>query len=338
MSFFFSKIKGVNKNNTIKSIGILTSGGDAPGMNAAIRATVRYGIHYGFKMYGIQRGYLGLLEGDIQSMSLSSVANIIQRGGTILKTSRSKEFTTVKGRQKAAHQLAAHLIDALVVIGGDGSLTGAYHLQKETGIKIVGLPGTIDNDMYGTDETIGFDTAVNTALQAIDRIRDTASSHDRLFLIEVMGRESGFIATHAAIGGGAETVVVPENKTNLHEICSAIDRGIKRGKLSSIIIVAEGKQGGGMATQIAHQLSQKNYNPRVCILGHTQRGGSPTAQDRALASALGAAAILELKKGKSNVMVGLQNNNIKLTPLKTVATKRKKLDPRLIRLVNILAK
>lgn len=308
--------------NSIKRIGVLCSGGDAPGMNAAIRAVVRTAIAHGLEVYGISRGYAGLLEGKIAPMNASSVANIIQRGGTVLKTSRSPEFHHRAGREKAAQVLKAHRIDALVVIGGDGSFAGASLLSKEFGINCIGVPGTIDNDIWGTDDTIGFDTSVNTALEAIDRIRDTASSHDRLFLVEVMGRSAGFIALQVGICGGAETILIPEYRVPFTKICKSIDRGMERGKLSSIIVVAEGYKGGD-ATHIARQFEKKGYSAKAAILGHIQRGGAPSAHDRFLASALGSYAVKAAIGGLKNIMVGVQDNVLTFVPFSKVIGKKK---------------
>ncbi len=320
-----------------QSIAILTSGGDAPGMNAAIRAAVRYGLSRGCKIYGIMKGYTGILEGLIEPLEASSVANIIQRGGTILKTSRCDAFFKKSVRLEAAHILKRKGIDGLVTIGGDGTFTGAHLLENETGFPCIGVPGTIDNDIEGTDDTIGFDTAVNTAIQSIDRIRDTASSHDRIFLVEVMGRNTGFIAVQVGIGGGAETIIVPEKKQSMASICKNIDRGVKRGKTSSIIVVTEGNRVGGLANLLAKDLKKKGYSSRVCILGHTQRGGSPTAHDRVLASALGASAVGYLLEGKSNTMVGVQKDQVALIPLRKMLGKKKHLADSLPKLAQILA-
>lgn len=297
----------------LRAIGVLTSGGDAPGMNAAIRAVVRYGISKDCKVYGIMRGYSGLLENQITPMVQSSVANIIQRGGTILKTARCPEFHEKKNRKKAAEILKKHKIDALVVIGGDGSFRGAHLLETETGFPVVGVPGTIDNDIAETEDTIGFDTAVNTAIEAIDRIRDTASSHDRIFLVEVMGRNTGFIATQVGIGGGAESVIIPEYAPPIASICSNIRRGMRRGKASSIVVVAEGPK-PGYANRIAQQIEKRGFSTKVCILGHIQRGGSPTSHDRFLASTLGASAVAGLLGGRSNCMVGIQKASVHFVP------------------------
>jgi 6-phosphofructokinase 1 len=324
------------KTKKLKSIAVLTSGGDAPGMNAAVRAVVRYAIANGTAVHGIKKGYSGLLEGEIEPMQLSSVANIIQRGGTILKTDRCPAFLKRSVRLEAANILVRNGIEGLVVIGGDGSFTGASLLEKETGFKTIGVPGTIDNDIAGTDDTIGFDTAVNTAVEAIDRIRDTASSHGRLFLVEVMGRNSGFIALSTGIGGGAETVVVPEAKLTPSKVEATIRRGLARGKTSSIIVVAEGPK-PGLATRIATGLARAGFDPKVCTLGHIQRGGAPTAHDRMLGSALGAYATACLISGKSGGMVGLQENEVTYVPYREVIGKKKPLPKIVMSLAEILA-
>jgi 6-phosphofructokinase 1 len=319
-----------------KSIAVLTSGGDAPGMNAAIRAVVRFGIAHGCEVYGVQKGYSGLLEGQIQPLTRSSVANIIQRGGTILKTDRCEAFYKKSARREAANILRRKGIDGLVVIGGDGSFTGAHLMERENGFPTIGIPGTIDNDIAGTEDTIGFDTAVNTAIVAIDAIRDTASSHDRIFLVEVMGRSSGFIALEVGIGGGAETVIVPERAQQLSKIVSTIERGIKRGKTSSIIVVAEGEK-PGLSQRLAADLGRRGYSAKFCILGHTQRGGAPTAHDRLLASVLGASAVAYLLSGKSGAMVGVQDGKVVLVPFKKVFASEKDVNEDLLRLAHILA-
>jgi 6-phosphofructokinase 1 len=319
-----------------KALAVLTSGGDAPGMNAAIRAVVRFAIAHGCEVYGVQKGYSGLLEGQIQPLTLSSVANIIQRGGTILKTDRCEAFYKKTVRREAANILRRNNIDGLVVIGGDGSFTGAHLMEKENGFPTIGVPGTIDNDIAGTEDTIGFDTAVNTAIDAIDRIRDTASSHDRIFLVEVMGRSSGFIALEVGIGGGAETVIVPERKESLKNILGTIERGVARGKSSSIIVVAEGDK-PGLSTRIAADIEKRGFSSKVCILGHTQRGGSPTAHDRLLASVLGASAVAYILSGKSNAMVGVQKDSVVLVPFSKVIGHKKDVSRDLMRLAQILA-
>jgi len=324
------------KNHKIKSIAVLTSGGDAPGMNAAIRAVVRYALSQGCRVYGVSKGYSGLLEGQIYPLTASSVANIIQRGGTLLKTDRCEAFYKKTVRREAANILLRKGIEGLVVIGGDGSFTGAHLMQKETDFPVIGIPGTIDNDIAGTDDTIGFDTAVNTAIEAIDRIRDTASSHDRIFLVEVMGRSSGFIALQVGIGGGAETIIVPEKKESLQTICNTIERGIKRGKTSSIIVVAEGPK-PGLSNKLAHDLQKRGYTAKVCILGHTQRGGSPTAHDRVLASVLGGAAVEYLLSGHSDAMVGIVKDQVVLVPFKQVIGFKKAIPTELLSFGGVLA-
>lgn len=319
-----------------RAIAVLTSGGDAPGMNAAIRAVVRYALSQNVEVYGIVKGYSGLLEGEIHPMTASSVANIIQRGGTILKTDRCEAFFKKSVRKEAANLLRRNGISGLIVIGGDGSFKGAHLLEKETGFPCIGIPGTIDNDIAGTDDTIGFDSAVNTAIDAIDRIRDTASSHDRIFIVEVMGRSTGFIATNTGIGGGAETVLVPEYTESMEKIRDTIERGIRRGKSSSIMVVAEGEK-PGYSQRIAQQLEKSGHAAKVCILGHTQRGGSPTAHDRVLASQLGAAAVDYLLRGKSDSMIGIQKGEVVRVPFKKVIGKSKSLSRSLIELAKILA-
>lgn len=337
------KFKNKRSTKKIKSIAVLTSGGDAPGMNAAIRAVVRYGLHAKLHVYGILRGYRGLLEGQLVSLDRSSVANIVQRGGTILKTSRCESFFKRSVRREAAHLLVRKRIDALVVIGGDGSFAGAHALERETGFPVIGIPGTIDNDIPGTDDTVGFDTAVNTAIEAIDRIRDTANSHDRLFLVEVMGRNSGFIAAQVAIGGGAETIVIPQlgpqnglSPSTVETICQNVNQGMRRGKLSSIIIVAEGPK-PGLTLELAKKLEKRGYSPRACILGHIQRGGVPTGHDRFLASHLGAYSVEALLRGYSNCMVGVSENQVTFTPLKEVIRKQKPMSRETLQLAEILA-
>jgi 6-phosphofructokinase 1 len=319
-----------------KTIAVLTSGGDAPGMNAAIRAIVRFGLAHGCEVYGVLKGYSGLLEGQFEAMSPSSVANIIQRGGTILKTDRCEAFFRKSVRREAANILTRKGIDGLVVIGGDGSFTGANLMERENGFPVIGVPGTIDNDIYGTDDTIGFDTAVNTAIDAIDRIRDTASSHDRIFLVEVMGHSSAFIGISTGIGGGAETIFLPDEKESVATVRGTIDRGMKRGKMSSIIVVAEGPK-PGRAQRLADSLTKAGYKPKVCILGHTQRGGSPSGHDRLLASALGASAVAYLLQGKSNSMVGVRGGKVVLVPFKEVIGKKKTGQADLIQLAQVLA-
>lgn len=299
----------------IKCIGILTSGGDAPGMNAAIRAVTRSAIFSGFKVKGIYRGYRGLVTDEIVEFSTANVSNIIQRGGTILKTARCKEFQTPEGRQLAYDALKRHGIDALVVIGGDGSLTGARIFANEYNFPIIGLPGTIDNDLYGTDTTIGYDTALNTIMECVDKIRDTATSHERLFFIEVMGRDSGFLALNGAIASGAEAAIIPEISTEVDQLADLIQNGFRKSKNSSIVLVAESPVTGG-AMAIAERVEKEypQYDVRVSILGHLQRGGSPTAHDRILASRMGAAAIDAMLDDQRNVMIGVKNDEIVYVP------------------------
>lgn len=322
----------------IKKIGILTSGGDAPGMNAAIRAVVRSGIYKGCRVYGIYGGYQGLINGDIERLYSADVSNIIQRGGTILKTARSAEFRTLGGRMKAAGQLAANGIDALVVIGGDGSFTGAGLLLKEHDIPVVGIPGTIDNDLYGTDYTIGYDTAVNTAIQAIDKIRDTANAHNRLFFVEVMGRDAGFIALRSGIASGAEAILIPELKTDIEDLEHYVNEEYDSQHSAGIVIVAEGEEEGG-AYQIAERISKEHpeFDIRVSVLGHIQRGGNPSAFDRETASRLGYAAVEALLGDQKSVMIGIVNGKIVHVPFSQAVKNSKALNSALLDLVTILS-
>jgi 6-phosphofructokinase 1 len=321
----------------VKKIGVLTSGGDAPGMNACIRAVVRTAIYYNIEVVGIMRGYAGLINGDMVKMDVSSVSNIIQRGGTIIKTARSEEFKTPEGRAKAAENLRKWGIDGLVAIGGDGTYRGANCLNKEFGIAVIGAPGTIDNGIYGTDYTIGYDTAINVALDAVDRIRDTAASHERIFFIEVMGRDTGFIALDVGVAGGAEIITIPELPTDIDKISRVLVDGRNRGKNSSIVIVSEGDDAGG-AYALAEKVKEKTgLDYRVTILGHIQRGGSPTVRDRVLASELGAAAVEYLKDGVTNMMVGEVNNKVELTPLETIWTKKYEINMNHYRLAEMLS-
>ena len=299
----------------IKRVGVLTSGGDAPGMNAALRAVVRTAIYNGLEPFAIYDGYKGIVEGDIRAIGARDVSNIIQRGGTILKSARCEEFHTRKGREKAAKNLLEKGIDGLIVIGGDGSFCGANIFSKEFNIPIIGIPGTIDNDLYGTDYTIGFDTAVNTVVEAVDKIRDTASAHNRLFFVEVMGRDAGCIALQSAVASGAEAVLIPEVETHFYELEEYLNSELKSHKNSGIVIVAEGEKHGG-AYQIAEKIGKDypEYDIRVTILGHIQRGGSPTSYDRVVASRLGVASIEALIDGKKSVMVGIVNSDIVHVP------------------------
>ena len=301
---------------TIKCIGILTSGGDAPGMNAAIRAVTRTAIYNGLQVKGIYRGYKGLVTGEIKEFKSQNVSNIIQLGGTILKTARCKEFTTPEGRQLAYENMKKEGIDALVVIGGDGSLTGARIFAAEFDVPCIGLPGTIDNDLYGTDTTIGYDTALNTIMHCVDMLRDTATSHERVFLVEVMGRDAGFLTLNAAIAAGAEAAIIPERATILEQIEEAIGQGRRKSKNSSIVLVQEHAiEGGAQAVAKMMEQAHPEYSTRVTILGHLQRGGSPTANDRILASRMGIAAIQALLEEQRNVMIGIQNDEIVYVPL-----------------------
>ncbi|MDP5121323.1 MAG: 6-phosphofructokinase [Spirosomaceae bacterium] len=323
----------------MKKIAVFTSGGDAPGMNACIRAVVRGAIYHGVEIVGIRRGYNGMISGDIFPMDSRSVSNIVQRGGTVLKSARSKEFVTPEGRKKAYENIMSHGIDGLIAIGGNGTFTGAEIFYNEYQIPTVGCPGTIDNDLYGTDYTIGFDTAVNTSLEAIDKIRDTADSHDRIFFIEVMGRDSGYIAIQSGIGGGAEIVMVPETHTPLKKVVSTLKDGWKRQKSSSIVVVAEGDEAGN-ATDIANSIKEQvgdKLDIRVTTLGHIQRGGTPTAYDRILASRLGLGAIEGLLNGHKNEMAGIVNNELVYTPFIDTIKKRKPIHDDLLRMVHILS-
>jgi len=322
----------------IKKIALLTSGGDAPGMNACIRAVVRAGIYYNLEVFGIKRGYQGLIENDIHLMSSRSVSNIIQRGGTILKSARSKDFMIESGMNAAYQNLKKNNIDSLIVIGGDGTFTGANIFSNKFDIPIIGIPGTIDNDLNGTDATIGFDTATNTALDAIDKIRDTANSHNRLFFIEVMGRDSGYIAVKTGISGGAEAILIPEKKTTINELIAILDRGSKQKKSSSLVVIAEGGESGGVI-DLAKKVEEKfsYYDTRVTILGHLQRGGTPTCTDRVLASLLGVRAVEGLIEGKSNMMVGTINKKVVFTPFEKALKKKKTIDRELIRISKILS-
>lgn len=322
----------------VKGIGVLTSGGDAPGMNAAIRAAVRAAIYYNIPVYGIRRGFTGLIEGDIFPMVTTDVSNVIQRGGTLLKTTRCEIFKTKESRKTAFNQLIKHDIDSLVLIGGDGSFRGAKDLGAEFPLKIVGVPGTIDNDINGTDYTIGFDTAVNTAVEAIDKIRDTAEAHDRLFIVEVMGRDAGYIALYSGISCGAEDILIPETVTNIETILQHISFDEGRKKLVRLIVVAEGDDFGG-ANALEHMVKRRfpKLPVRTAILGHIQRGGSPSCFDRIQASRLGFAAVEALQKGKSDIMVGLQNSKIHYTPFEEAIKQNTLVHDELLRIAAILA-
>lgn len=324
-------------NKKIKKIAVLTSGGDAPGMNAAIRAVVRSCTYHKLECVGVFRGYQGLIEGDFKALDARSVKNIINRGGTFLKSARSKDFFTVNGRKKAYANLKEQKVDALVVIGGDGTFAGAITLNKEHDFPIVGIPGTIDNDINGTDYTIGYDTALNTVVEAIDKIRDTASSHNRLFLVEVMGRDAGDIALNAGVGAGAEEILIPEQDMGRERLIESLKRSKKNGKTSSIVVVSEGDQIGknimGLASYIEKNL--EGYEVRVTVLGHVQRGGSPSCYDRVLASRMGVGAIDAILNNERDIMIGIVHNKIKSVPLIEALKAEKNLDLELIRVADI---
>ncbi|MCH7402945.1 6-phosphofructokinase [Belliella kenyensis] len=323
----------------MKKIAVFTSGGDAPGMNACIRAVVRTAIYHGIEVYGVTYGYDGLINGNIKRMQSSSVSNIVQRGGTILKSARSEDFRTKEGRQKAYEQLKSLGIEGLVAIGGDGTFTGAKLFFEEFGIPTIGCPGTIDNDIYGTDYTIGFDTAVNTALEAIDKIRDTAAAHDRIFFIEVMGRDSGYIAVECGIGGGAEFVMVPETETDLKKVVKSL-KNLRKSRTSSIIVVAEGDEEGNaelIMEKVKVKINDEDKEFKVTTLGHIQRGGNPTARDRVLASRCGMAAVEGLMNGQSNCMAGVVNGDVAYTPFADCIGKTKPLKGDHLRLIEILS-
>lgn len=320
----------------IKCIGVLTSGGDAPGMNAAIRAVTRAAIANGMDVKGIYRGYKGLISDEVEDFKTQNVSNIIQRGGTILKTARSDKFKTPEGMQEAYDTLIRHGIDALVVIGGDGSLTGARSFAQKYNIPIVGLPGTIDNDLYGTDTTIGYDTALNTIVECVDKIRDTASSHERLFFIEVMGRDAGFLALNGAIASGAEAAIIPEISLHKDQLAEMIETGFRKSKNSSIVLVAESEvTGGAMGVAERVKTEYPQFDVRVSILGHLQRGGSPSAQDRILATRMGVAAIDALLEDQRNVMIGIQNDEIVLVPFVKAIKNDKPIDPDLLNVLKV---
>lgn len=323
---------------TIKCIGILTSGGDAPGMNAAIRAVTRSAIYNGLQVKGIYRGYKGLITGEIKEFKTENVSNIIQLGGTILKTARCQEFRTPEGRQIAYETMQREGIDALIIIGGDGSLTGARLLAQEFDVPCIGLPGTIDNDLFGTDTTIGYDTALNTILDAVDKIRDTATSHERLFFVEVMGRDAGFLALNGAIAAGAEAAIIPEFNTEVDQLEEFINNGFRKSKNSSIVLVAESEITGGAmhyAERVKNEYPQ--YDVRVTILGHLQRGGRPTAHDRIIASRMGVASIQALMEGQRNVMIGIENDQIVYVPFAKAIKNDKPIDRELVNVLNELS-
>lgn len=326
--------------NQVKKIGVMTSGGDAPGMNAAIRAVVRACQYYKITCVGIYRGYEGLIEGDFETLEARSVSNIINRGGTILKSARCEEFRTEAGRKKAHENLVKEGIDALVLIGGDGTFTGGMIFNKEFNFPCIGIPGTIDNDIYGTNFTIGYDTALNTVVQAIDKIRDTASSHRRLFFVEVMGRDAGFIALNAGVGAGSEEILIPEEDMGLERLLESLKRSKRSGKSSSIVVVAEGdeftgKNVFGLMDYVKENLP--SYDVRVSVLGHMQRGGSPTCFDRVLASRLGVRAVELLLEGKTNLMVGLVNDKVATTDLEKAVKGKHMVNKELIRVSDIMS-
>ena len=328
-------LKKVNK------IAVLTSGGDAPGMNAAIRAMVRTCSYHDVEVLGIYRGFQGMIEDDFVELNARSVRNIINKGGTFLKSARSEGFRTKEGRESAYKNLTKNGVEALVVIGGDGTFTGALSFSQEFGFPVMGIPGTIDNDIYGTTHTIGYDTALNTVVDAIDKIRDTASSHNRMFFVEVMGRDSGFIALNSGIGGGAERIIIPEKNIPAEVLLEDIDRGKRRGKTSNIIVVAEGNTAGKAVFELKEYVEQKRpeYDIRVSVLGHMQRGGTPTCYDRVLATRMGVKAVESLLEGKSQYMVGINNDRMELIPLEKAVKENdeSKIDKDLIRITDIMS-
>lgn len=322
----------------INKIGVMTSGGDAPGMNAAIRAVARTCAYHNIECVGIYRGYDGIIEGDFKYLSARSVKGIINKGGTVLKSARSDEFRTKEGRKKAYDSLTNENIDALVTIGGDGTFTGALIFNQEYSFPIIGIPGTIDNDIYGTSNTLGFDTALNTVVEAIDKIRDTASSHNRLFFIEVMGRDAGHIALNAGVGAGAEEILIPEENLGLDRLLESLNRSKQSGKSSSIVVVAEGDKIGKNVFELKDYVNEhmSYYDVRVSVLGHMQRGGSPSCFDRVLASRMGVKAVESLLEGKTNFMVGLLNNIMELTPLENAIKGKGKINKELLRVSDIM--
>jgi 6-phosphofructokinase 1 len=325
--------------NKPKKIAVLTSGGDAPGMNAALRAVVRTSVFYGVECYAIQQGYQGLIDNEFDLMNARSVNNIINKGGTIIKSARCLEFRTPEGRKLAYENLKKSEIDALVVIGGDGSFTGAMIFQEEHNFPVVGIPGTIDNDIFGTRYTLGYDTAINTVVEAIDKIRDTASSHNRLFFVEVMGRDAGHIALNSGIGAGAEEILIPEENLGLERLLDSLKKSEKSGKSSSIVVIAEGDKTGKNVFEIASYV-EKNlpyYEVRVSVLGHMQRGGTPSCFDRVLASRMGVFAVETLLEGKSKVMVGVIDDQMVLTPLEKAIKGKSEINTNLIKVSDILS-
>lgn len=325
-------------NPTLKKIGVMTSGGDSPGMNTAIRSVVRACAFYQIKCVGIKMGYEGLIQNQMSELGARSVRHIINRGGTFLQTARSAEFRTKEGRAKAFENLKKNELDALIIIGGDGSFTGGNIFYKEYGIPFIGVPGTIDNDIFGTDFTIGYDTALNTAIEAIDRIRDSATSHNRVFFVEVMGRDAGFIALNSGIASGAQDILIPEKKDSLEDLFNSLEKSQQSNKNSSIIVVAEGEELGNVY-ELAKATEEKfpDYDVRVTVLGHIQRGGSPSCMDRVLASRLGIAAVEGLLEGKTNLMAGLRSNKVVFTPIEEAIKKHNEIDKELIKVAKILA-
>ncbi len=321
----------------VNNIAVLTSGGDAPGMNAAIRAVVRSCSYYNLKCFGVYRGYEGLMNNEMDELNARSVRNIINKGGTFLKSARSQDFRTKEGRKKAHHNLVKNGVDALVVIGGDGSFTGALKLSEEFNFPVVGIPGTIDNDINGTDYTIGYDTALNTVVEAIDKIRDTASSHNRLFLIEVMGRDAGDIALNSGIGAGAEEILIPEEDMGADRLIESLRKSEKSGKTSSIIVVAEGDKSGKNIFELGEYVEENltGYEVRVSVLGHIQRGGSPSCFDRVLASKLGVGAVEALMEGQKEIMIGISHKNVITVPLRKALEKREHRHDKLIKVADI---
>jgi 6-phosphofructokinase 1 len=323
----------------IRKVAVMTSGGDSPGMNAAIRSVVRSCAYYKLECVGIYRGYQGMIESDIVPMSARDVHHIIQKGGTILKSARSKEFRTIEGRKKAYESLKEHKVDALVVIGGDGSFTGGMIFSQEYNFPVIGIPGTIDNDIFGTDYTLGYDTALNTAMEVIDKIRDTASSHNRLFFVEVMGRDSGFIALNTGIGAGAEEILIPEENMGLERLLESLEKSRRSGKSSSLVVVAEGDKTGANVFELADYVEKNlpQYDVRVSVLGHMQRGGSPSCFDRVLASRMGVKAIELLLDNQTNKMVGVQNNEMVAVDLENAVKEHHKISKEILRISDIMS-
>ena len=323
----------------INKIAVMTSGGDSPGMNAAIRSVVRTCAYYSKECIGVYRGYQGMIEGDFTTLTARNINNIINKGGTILKSARSDEFRTPEGRKKAFKQLKDNNIDGLVVIGGDGSFTGGVVFNKEYNFPVIGIPGTIDNDIFGTSHTIGYDTALNTAVDAIDKIRDTASSHNRLFFVEVMGRDAGFIALNAGVGAGAEEILIPEENLGLDRLLESLIKSRKSGKSSSIVVVAEGDKSGKNVFELAEYVEENmpEYDVRVSVLGHMQRGGTPSCFDRVLASRLGVKAVEMIIENKTNLMIGLKNNTIITTDLEEAITGGHEINKELLRVSDIMS-